>query len=262
MSSSSFPELYERELVEPLFRPWAEDIVTQVELTAGERVLDIACGTGIVARLAKKRVGTGGSVVGVDSSPQMLSVARSKAPEIDWREGSAVALPVAAGETFDVVTCQQGLQFFPDKPAASREMYRVLRSGGRLAVATWRPLDEVPLFRDLHGVAVRHLGEVVDQRHSFGDAGDLHRLFEEAGFRDVGVDVSSKTIRFANVSTILRLNTMALVGMSAASKSMSDADRARVVETIILDSESAVAPYRQGDGIAFELAANVATARA
>ncbi|MCO5108730.1 MAG: class I SAM-dependent methyltransferase [Burkholderiaceae bacterium] len=120
MNLSSFPETYERCLVGPLFRPWAETILDDVDLAPGDRVLDVACGTGIVARLARERLGEAGRVVGVDISPAMLAVARTAAPAIDWREGDACALPLRDAEKFDVVVCQQGLQFFPDKPAGAR----------------------------------------------------------------------------------------------------------------------------------------------
>src|SRR5687767_12566054 len=115
MGQASFPEMYERLLVGPLFRPFAELTVERAQLRAGDRVLDVACGTGIVARLAKNRVGDGGTVVGVDLSPPMIAVARSIEPSVEWREGDACALPVRDPERFDVVMCQQGLQFFPDK---------------------------------------------------------------------------------------------------------------------------------------------------
>jgi ubiquinone/menaquinone biosynthesis C-methylase UbiE len=102
MNQLSFPEMYERWLVGPLFRPWAEVILEEVALTPGDRFLDIACGTGIVARLARERLGDTGHVVGIDVSPQMLAVARAAAPGIDWREGNATALPLQDGEQFDV----------------------------------------------------------------------------------------------------------------------------------------------------------------
>jgi ubiquinone/menaquinone biosynthesis C-methylase UbiE len=134
-TQASFPELYEQHLVPPLFRPFAEDIVQDLEIARGNDVLDIACGTGIVSRLAKKRAGDGGNVVGVDSNPQMLDVARRSDPSVDWRQGDASNLPVDETEKFDVVTCQQGIQFFPDRPAAMREMHRVLKDNGRLGVS-------------------------------------------------------------------------------------------------------------------------------
>ncbi|WGR98602.1 methyltransferase domain-containing protein [Bradyrhizobium sp. ISRA443] len=176
MTQASFPEMYERWLVGPLFRPWAEAILAQVGLSPGDRILDVACGTGVVARVARERLGDAGHVVGVDVSPDMLAVARAVAPRIDWREGNATALPLRDGEQFEIVVCQQGLQFFPDKPAAAAQMRRALAKGGRLAIATWRSDDEIPFVRELRRVAERHVGAVVDQRHGFGDAAPLEVL--------------------------------------------------------------------------------------
>ena len=257
----SFPEMYEAFLVEPLFKPWADVLLERVAIAAGDRLLDIACGTGIVSRLAKQRLGDNGHFVGVDVSPQMLAVAKSIAPGIDWREGSASALPVNGAERFSVVICQQGLQFFPDRPAAAGEMRRVLAPGGRLGVATWRPIEEIPMFVALHRVAEKHLGPVVDQRHAFGDATALEKLLRDAGFQEIRVETMTRTIRFADGAMFARLNTMALVGMSAASKSMSDEARAGVVATIASDCASVLPSYADGDGIAFAISTNVATAR-
>lgn len=252
--------MYERQLVGPLFRPWAEVLLQHAGLAAGNRVLDVACGTGIVARLAKERLGEGGQVVGVDLSAPMLAVAATIAPGIDWREGNASALPVGEGEAFDVVLCQQGLQFFPDKPAAAREMRRALAPGGRLAVATWRALEEVPLVRELHRVAERHVGAIDDQRHSFGDAGALEGLLAGAGFVDIRMETISRVVRFADASVFVRMNAMAMVGMSTASGTMEDAERARMVDLIIRDSFEVLAPFAEGEGLAFEIGSNVATA--
>src|SRR5262245_6366072 len=127
--TASLPELYERFLVEPLFRPFAEELLDRTALAPTARLLDVACGTGIVARIAQTTIGDRGRLVGVDASPAMLAVASSVAPTIEWRQGDAARLPVQPDETFDVVTCHQGLQFFPDKPTAVREMRRVLAPG-------------------------------------------------------------------------------------------------------------------------------------
>src|SRR5690242_8130650 len=102
MNQSNFPEMYERLLVGALFRPWAEMTLDELTVSSGDRVLDIACGTGIVARIAKERLGNGGVVVGVDVSPDMLAVARAAAPQIDWRQGNAMSLPLVEKEEFDV----------------------------------------------------------------------------------------------------------------------------------------------------------------
>lgn len=261
MRQPTFPEMYEQHLVQPLFRPWAEILVERLHLSPGDRVLDLACGTGIVARLAKQRLGDHGHVVGVDLSPQMLAVASQVAPDIEWREGTAAALPIDDGERFTAVACQQGLQFFPDKPAAACEMRRALAPGGRVAVATWRSLDDAPIFRELHEVAERFVGPISDQRHSFGDPDALAGLLMNAGLSDVHVEPLTRTIRFAEGPRFVRLNTMALVGMSQIAKAMTDDERARVVDAIVTESRGVAARYAEGRGLAFDIGANVATAR-
>jgi ubiquinone/menaquinone biosynthesis C-methylase UbiE len=261
MDQASFPEMYERWLVGPLFRPWAEATLEEVGLSPGERVLDIACGTGIVARVARERLGSSGHVVGVDFSPDMLAVARSAAPDIDWRQGDAGALPLRDGERFDVVVCQQGLQFFPDKAAAVAEMRRALVTGGRLAVATWRSDEEIPFFRELRRVAERQLGAVADQRYSFGDTAPLEKLLRGAGFHDIQVKTLSRNTRCDDGAPFLRLNTMALVGMSAAGKGMAAEERKRAVEAIVGESMPMLERYGESSGLVFELITNLATAR-
>lgn len=260
MNQQSFPEMYERWLAGPLFRPWAEITLDEVQLTQGDRLLDIACGTGVVARAARERLGNAGSVVGIDISPDMLAVARAMAPDVDWREGSADALPLYDGELFNVVVCQQGLQFFSDKPAALLEMRRALANGGRLATTTWLSDDEVPFFGELRRIAERHLGPIADTRHSLGDAALIESLFREAGFNDVQVKKISRTIRFDDDAPLLRLNTMALVGMSESGKGMSDQERKEVVETIVNESAPMLQTYTVGSGLAFDLPVHLAKA--
>ncbi|TPI76628.1 methyltransferase domain-containing protein [Mesorhizobium sp. B2-8-9] len=261
MGQASFPEMYERWLVGPLFRPWAEVTFEELKLSPGHRVLDIACGTGIVARVARERLGAAGYVLGIDINADMLAVARTVAPDIDWRVGNAGALPLHDGEQFDLIVCQQGLQFFPDKSAAAAEMRRALAQGGRLAVATWRPDEEIPFFRDLRRVAERLLGPVVDLRHSFGNAAPIEVLLRDAGFHDVRSRTISRRIRFEDGAPLLRLNTMALVGMSAAGKAMADQERKHVVEDIMSGSAPVLQSYADGSGVAFELSSNLVTAK-
>jgi ubiquinone/menaquinone biosynthesis C-methylase UbiE len=184
----TFPEMYERELVAPLFRPCAEIMVEQAAIAPGERVLDLACGTGVLARLVNERYGGQAPVTGVDASGQMLAVARSIAPEIEWREAKAGGLPAEFAGAFDVVLCQQGLQFFPDKPAAMREVRRALAPGGRVVIATWRPVEETPFLLEMQRAAERHVGAIADPRHSFGDDRAIAALLSSTGFREVRVE--------------------------------------------------------------------------
>ena len=248
-------------LVPSLFRPWAEQLVGRVPLSSGARVLDVACGTGIVARLAAGRAGSAGHVVGVDVNPAMIAMARSVSAEVDWREGDAAALPVADGETFDVVLCQQGLQFFPDRVKAVAEMRRVLAPGGRLGVSTWRSDEEMPILRELRRIAERHLGPVMDRRHSFPDGREMENLLADAGFEDVRVQPITRTIRFDDGQVFISLNAMALAGMSPAAKDLDDEARKDVVGAIVADSRSLLAAQNSGGGFEYEIGANVATAR-
>lgn len=258
----SFPEMYEQELVRPLFQPFAEAAIDAVKPAPGERVLDVACGTGIVARLARQRVGPDGVVVGVDVNPGMLAVARSVAPDIHWREGSASELPLRGSEQFHVVCCHQGIQFFPDKPLAARQMRRALLSGGRVAVSAWRSDDEAPFGRELRLIAERHLGPITDRRHSFGDARALETLLGDAGFRDVRTQPVTRTVRFRDGAVFVRMNAMALVGMSDGSKSMTDDERDRVMAAILRDSDDTLRRYSDAHGLAYDIATTLAVATA
>jgi ubiquinone/menaquinone biosynthesis C-methylase UbiE len=261
--TASLPELYERFLVEPLFRPFGEALLDRAALTDSDRLLDVACGTGIVARIAHQRSGGRPRVVAVDASPGMLAAGRSAtAGAIDFREGDATRLPIGDDERFDLVTCHQGLQFFPDKPAAVREMRRVLATSGRVAIGVWRTIDDTPMMRELHRVAERHLGPIADVRHSFGDAEALRRLLGDAGFSSIQIDTVTLPVRMRDdVSIFPRLNTMAIVGMSPAAKAMSDGQRADTVAAIVDDSIRAVQPFVNGTDLVFDLLSNVAVAR-
>ncbi len=261
-SQKSFPDLYEQALVGPLFQPWVDPLLKDVELTPRDRLLDVACGTGIVARIAKERLGSNGTVVGVDLNAQMLTVARQIAPAVDWRQGDVGALPLHEGEVFDVVVCQQGFQFFSDRPAAARQMHRALLKGGRLGVSTWRPDEEFPLLHQLRGVAERHLGPIADRRHSLGEPGPLETVLREAGFHDVRSKRLSRTIRFHDGTVYVRLNAMALVTMSTQASTLDEEGRQRIVADIVRDSAELVQLHTADSGFAYELSTNVVLARA
>src|SRR5689334_13192738 len=115
--------LYERIAARYVLGPWAPSLVDAASVKQGDRVLDLARGTGVVARIAAQRTGVGGCVIGLDLNPGMIAVARllpAEGAQVDWIEGSALDIPVPAASV-DVVLCQQGLQFFPDKALALRE---------------------------------------------------------------------------------------------------------------------------------------------
>jgi ubiquinone/menaquinone biosynthesis C-methylase UbiE len=141
---------------------------------------------------------------GLDLSAPMLAVARSAAAAegatIDWQEGSALELPFA-DETFDVAICQQGLQFFPDRPAAMREMYRVLAAGGKLVISVWREIERSPGFAVLAQALTRHVGPEAGALLKSGPFGlssaeELRDLVARAGFKDINIRAAAKVLRY------------------------------------------------------------------
>ena len=196
--TGSPPSNYERYFVPAIGAPLATDLVRLAALRPGERVLDVACGTGVVARLASEQVGSAGAVAGLDVTPGMLAVARSATPpgaSIEWHEASADAMPFP-DESFDVVLCQMGLQFMPDRSAALREMRRVLARGGRLALNVPGPTPR--LFEILHDELAHHLGDeaagFVSQVFSLHDTAETEDLLRDAGFHDVSVRSGTRSL--------------------------------------------------------------------
>jgi ubiquinone/menaquinone biosynthesis C-methylase UbiE len=192
------PENYEQFFVPRIGRPLAVDLIEVAALRSGERVLDVACGTGIVARLAAERVGKTGKVAALDLNPGMLAVAKSVAPSdfpIDWYESTAESMPLN-DEAFDVVMCQLGLMFIPDKSAALHEMRRVLAPRGRLIINTPGPIPRI--FRIMEESLERHIeeaGRFVSAVFSLHDPAQIEQLIKEAGFQNVVVRPQIKKLR-------------------------------------------------------------------
>ena len=142
--SASAAQVYDDFFVPALFQGWVSRVVDAAKIASGHCVLDVACGTGVVTREIAKGLGANGSVIGLDLNPGMLAVAKEKAPNIEWQQGNAEALPFDSN-SFDVVICQFGLMFFEHRQAALKEMLRVLRQGGRLVIAVWDSLEQISL---------------------------------------------------------------------------------------------------------------------
>lgn len=257
-----FADAYERYLVGPIFRPWAERLIDRSDLARNESVVDVACGTGIVSRLARRRVGRAARVVAIDKSPAMLAIARALDDTIEWREGDALVLPLSDDERHDVVFCHQGLQFFPDKPAALREMRRILQPGGRVALGVWRSREENTLFGEMDSVAERFVGPIHDVRHSLGNADVLSRLLIEGGFHDVDVTPATLETRLEIEPTILaRMNAMAVISMSERGKTLADDERATMSAAIVEASLPEIARFVDDGAIGFQTSSNIAVAR-
>ncbi len=212
MSIQAFEELraaataYNELHVPALFQQWAPLVLDAVQARTGDRILDVACGTGVLTREAASRVGSDGLAAGLDPNPGMLAVAMELAPALEWTEGVAEALPYSS-ESFDAVVSQFGLMFFQNRAAALSEMARVLRPGGRVAVAVWDSLenseaypDEVALLQKLAGEAA---ASALSAPFVMGDKPELTQLMEAAGFKSVEVATHRGTARFPNIRTMV-----------------------------------------------------------
>ncbi|HWI03444.1 MAG TPA: methyltransferase domain-containing protein, partial [Acidimicrobiales bacterium] len=192
-------ENYERYFVPAIGEPVARRLVEAARPAPGERVLDIACGTGIASRLALQAVGTTGSVVGLDANPGMLEVARAVTPAgIEWLQAPAEDVPVPDA-SFDLALCSMGLQFFSNREAALREMRRALAPGGRAVWCTPGPTP--PLLEAIDQALSSHIGPgasmFVHAVFSLHDAGEAGALMEAAGFGSVDVQTTSVPLRVA-----------------------------------------------------------------
>jgi SAM-dependent methyltransferase len=260
-------EAYQEYYGPAIFEPLANVVLDHVRPAPGDRVLDVACGTGIVARRVAGIVGPTGQVVGVDVNPGMIDVARAMpTPEdvpIEYHQGDAQALDLPDA-TFDFVVCQQGVQFFPDRLAGLREMRRVLGDGGRAAIAVWRGLDEHPLYAALADAEVPHLAAVgvnvtrdeVVAPFSFGSATAVCDLLAEAGFGDVSVVPRSIEARFATPDRFverLQYAYAAVIPQFVEDPGLF----VDYITRISQDTKDIVEPYRQGDRIVVPMHTNV-----
>ncbi len=188
--TGSSAELYESFFVPAIATPVSGELLAAANLSAGQRVVDVACGTGVVTRAAAERVGATGTATGVDLAPDMLEVARrtpAGGAPIEWYQADAAALPLPDG-SYDVALCQMGLMFMDDKPGAIAELHRVLAPGGRVVVNT--PGRIQPLFQAMERAIVEHinpdLGAFVSTVFSMHDPAALATMLRAGGFDDVG----------------------------------------------------------------------------
>ena len=253
--SASAAEIYEEFYLPALFQEWATRMVDAAHVVPGQRVLDVACGTGVLARALAGAVGAGGSVVGLDVNDGMLAVARRKAPAVEWRQGRAEALPFER-DGFDAVVSQFGLMFFEDRPAAIREMMRVLRPGGRLAVAVWDSLESSPGYVAFVALLQRLFGEeaAAGLRAPFvlGDSHALRTLFQEAGVPEADLATLTGTARFPSIKSWVYTDVK---GWTIA-EMIDEAGYQR----LLAEAERDLRPFVTAEGrVAFNLPAHIVT---
>ena len=249
-------EAYEASLVPALFDEWATHLVEAARVTAGQDVLDVACGTGIVARRVADRIEGAGRVVGLDLNEAMLTVARRVRPELEWVQGEAGELPFA-DTSFDVVLCQSGLMFFPDRAAALREMARVVAPDGTVAVQVWASLAAQPTYGPFVEIAARHAGaDAVELLGSYWTLGDLElvgALLAAAGLELVETRTRTGILRFESIERAVRTE----VESTPLATRMGD----DVYRRIIADSEAELSRFRTAAGVEAPIVGHILVTR-
>ena len=188
--SGNAAEIYEAQKVPAIFEPLARKTLDMVQLAPDEVILDVACGTGIVARTARQKLGPGPHIVGTDLNEGMIATARGlvgdNARSCEWHVADVTALPFADA-TFSVAICQQGIQFFPDREAALHEIHRVMRPGGRILISFWAGASE--FFAALAAALSRVVSDEVGDRSlapfAFDDVDAVTTICRELGCVDI-----------------------------------------------------------------------------
>jgi SAM-dependent methyltransferase len=248
---------YEALMVPALFGQWASKVADAAQIRPGQRVLDVACGTGILGREVTSRTGPTGVVAGLDPSPAMLQVAKRLAPTVEWRQGVAESLPFP-DQSFDAVASQFGLMFFNDRREALCEALRVLVPEGRLAVAVWDSLGKIPAYAAevalLQRVAGRRAADALRAPFVLGDRHDLAGLFENGGVASVEVTTDQGTARFPSVRVMVEADLRGWLPLMGVI--LSEEQIARILE----EAEHVLRPYVNADGtVAFNTSAHIIT---
>ena len=250
---------YEQLYVPALFGQWTGPMIEAAQIRKGWNVLDVGCGTGVLARAVLERVGPSGTVTGLDPNPGMLAVAREQAPEVDWQEGAAESLPFP-DQHFDAVVSQFGLMFFQNRVAALREMLRVLKPGGCLAIAVWDAVENIPGFWTQLKLIERLAGPAAAEASAapfvLGDRATLAGLFQEAGADSAEISTVRGQATFPAIRTMVEAELrgwLPVMGVHLAED---------VIQEILWVAEGEFAGYSTDGGtFAFDVTAHVVTAR-
>lgn len=248
---------YELVFVPALFQPWVSRATGTLRIKPGCRVLDVACGTGILAREIYRYAGPGTSVTGLDPQSGMLAVAAELAPGIQWKPGVAESIPFA-DETFDAVVSQFGLMLFTDRVQALREMLRVLVPQGQLFVVVWDALEHIPgyaaLVALLDRLAGRQAADALRAPFMLGDPAHLSELLMSAGVESAVIRSETEMAQFPSIRSMVEAELrgrLPAVGV--------DLDENQI-SRILYEAEQVLAPYLEPAGtVAFEMRAHIAT---
>jgi ubiquinone/menaquinone biosynthesis C-methylase UbiE len=243
--SAAAAELYEAQFVPALFAEWAPRLIELAGVVPGQAVLDVACGTGIVARTVADRLGGRGCVVGLDLNEAMLAVARRVRPEIEWRQGDAARLPFPDA-AFDVALCQMAFMFFPDRAQALREMARVVTAGGTVALAVPSRLASQPAYAPFVELAAHHAGAeatgLLGTYFASGDLDELQRLVAAAGLHRTATRTYMGTVTCPSIDAFVATE----VESTPLRERISDEVYARIRE----GARELLRPFTKADGTA------------
>lgn len=250
---------YENLHVPALFQQWAPRVLDAARIHPGNRVLDVACGTGVLAREALHRVGASGFVAAIDPDPGMIAVAKELAPAIEFRAATADSLPYPQA-SFDAVVSQFGLMFFPDRAKALREMLRVLTPDGTIAVAVWDRLENSDAYPEEVGLLERMAGpsaaDALRAPFVLGHPEELTRLFESAGFASIHITTLNGTARFPNIRTMVEAD---LRGWLPIMGVILNEDQ---IQAILAEAELVLRKYVTANGaVQFDSPAHIITAK-
>jgi len=248
-------EVYERFFVPALFAQWVPTVLDAAAVAPGDRVVDVGCGTGVLARAAAEQVGPSGDVVGLDRNDGMLQVARRSPAAVDWRAGRAEALPFPDG-AFDRVVSQCALMFFDDRQAAVREMARVVRPGGTVTVATWVEVEQSPGYAAMVELLRRVVDEAAAQAllapFCLGTDTRLREILAPV-LPDVTVTRREGTARFESIAAWVHTD---IRGWTLAGR-IDDA----TLDRLLAEAERELRPFTDDEGhVAFPAPALVASA--
>lgn len=254
------PDIYEKIVVPAFSGAWARDLVARAGLKPGERILDAACGTGIVARHAVNVVGNAGYVCGLDLNEAMIEKGRQIGSEtgIDWRLGDMADLPFEDG-SFDGVLCQQGIQYFGDRNRALREIVRVLVPGGRFVFSVWRPIRYSPFYAVLQEILGRYVNpeaaQILGSAYKLGDPEKLKALMAGAGFERHHLKLVIRQMTVASLETFF-INGMAASPFAGDIKALNQS----VQHEMLANITSSMKDYTDDDGLSAPMESYVVTA--